>query len=62
MSDKYFDFLLKEIINREVNEVLDKIKAEIIELRIKQNVGVLDCLDIIDKYRESEDKRCKNEE
>ena len=30
--------------------ILDKIKAEIIELRSKQNVGVLECLDIIDKY------------
>lgn len=36
---------------------LDKIRAEIIELRSRQNVGVLECLDIIDKYRaESEDK------
>lgn len=36
--------------------ILDKIKAEIIELRSKQNVGVLECLDIIDKYRaESEE-------
>jgi hypothetical protein len=36
--------------------ILDKIRAEIIELRSKQNVGVLECLDIIDKYRaESED-------
>ena len=33
------------------NDVLDKIKAEIIELRSKQNVGVLECLDIIDKYK-----------
>ena len=45
-----------------VNEVLDKIKSEIIEMRSKQNVGVLECLDIIDKYKaesepqESEDK------
>lgn len=31
--------------------VLDKIRAEIIELRSKQNVGVLECLDIIDKYK-----------
>ena len=31
--------------------VLDKIRAKIIELRSKQNVGVLECLDIIDKYR-----------
>ena len=35
----------------EVNEVLDKIKTEIIELRSRQNVGVLECLDIIDKYK-----------
>lgn len=32
-------------------EVLDKIRAEIIELRSRQNVGVLECLDIIDKYK-----------
>ena len=39
------------------NDVLDKIRAEIIELRSEQNVGVLECLDIIDKYKtESEDK------
>ena len=31
--------------------VLDRIRAEIIELRGKQNVGVLECLDIIDKYK-----------
>lgn len=37
-------------------DVLDKIRAEIIELRSHQNVGVLECLDIIDKYRaESEE-------
>ena len=35
----------------DVGEVLDKIRAEIIELRSKQNVGVLECLDIIDKYK-----------
>ena len=33
-------------------DVLDKIKAEIIELRSRQNVGVMECLDIIDKYME----------
>lgn len=39
------------------NDVLDEIRAEIIELRSRQNVGVLECLDIIDKYKiESEDK------
>ena len=31
--------------------ILDKIRAEIIDLRSRQNVGVLECLDIIDKYR-----------
>lgn len=31
--------------------VLGKIRAEIIEMRSKQNVGVLECLDIIDKYK-----------
>jgi len=37
-------------------KVLDKIRAEIVELRSKQNVGVLECLDIIDKYKaESEE-------
>ena len=37
--------------------VLDKVRAEIVEMRSKQNVGVLECLDIIDKYKaESEDK------
>lgn len=41
----------------EQEPILDKIRAEIIELRSRQNVGVLECLDIIDKYRaESEDK------
>ncbi len=35
--------------------ILDEIRAEIIELRSRQNVGALECLDIIDKYRESED-------
>jgi hypothetical protein len=41
----------------EKESVLDKVRAEIVELRSKQNVGVLECLDIIDKYRaESEDK------
>lgn len=29
MSNKYLDFALKEIVNHEVNEVLDKIRAEI---------------------------------
>ena len=32
-------------------ELIDKIRAEIVELRSKQNVGMLECLDIIDKYK-----------
>ena len=43
--------VVKSYIEREVQEVLDKIRTEIIELRSKQNVGVLECLDIIDKYK-----------
>ena len=40
----------------EQEPILDKIRAEIIELRSRQNVGVLECLDIIDKYKtESEE-------
>lgn len=44
----------------EQESILDKIRAEVIELRSKQNVGVLECLDIIEKYKaeseEGEDK------
>lgn len=36
----------------EQKDALEKIRAEIIELRSRQNVGVMECLDIIDKYRE----------
>ena len=35
----------------EQEPILDKIRTEIEEMRSKQNVGVLECLDIIDKYR-----------
>lgn len=43
--------------NEEWLERLDKIRAEIIEMRSKQNCSCSDCLDIIDKYRtENEDK------
>lgn len=58
MTDRQrmFDYLdgvadgLNESRN-DVADVLNKIRAEIIELRGKQNVGVMECLDIIDKYR-----------
>lgn len=35
--------------------ILDKIRAEIVELRSKHNVDVLECLDIIDKYMVSKE-------
>lgn len=41
--------LLEELEHKA--DVLEQIRAEIIEMRSKQNVGVLECLDIIDKYR-----------
>lgn len=50
MSNEYLDIAMEKVIKQEVNAVLDKIKTEIIELRSKQNVGVLECLNIIDKY------------
>lgn len=46
-SVEWLDMAIKAL---ERETILDKIKAEIIELRSKQNVGVLECLDIIDKY------------
>lgn len=51
MSDKYFDFLLKEIINHEVNKVLDKIEEEISNL--KGTFPSEYYLKIIDKYRDN---------
>ena len=65
LEEKYFnkdlddlDFLMDEEKVVVINEVLDKIRDEIIELRSRQNVGVLECLDIIDKYKaESEEKQ-----
>lgn len=55
-SKKYFfkdvtDALDMAIKALEQEFVLDKIRAEIIGLRSGQNVGVLECLDIIDKYK-----------
>jgi len=46
--DMAFDMAIKAL---KQEPVLDRIRAEIIELRSKQNVGVLECLDILDKYR-----------
>lgn len=39
------------VCEHDKQKVLDKIRAEIIEMRNKQNVGVLECLDVIDKYK-----------
>ena len=40
-------------LDREVEQqpILDKIRAEIIEMRSKRNCSCSDCLDIIDKYK-----------
>lgn len=35
----------------EQENVLDKIRAEIVEMRSKKNCSCSDCIDIIDKYR-----------
>lgn len=51
MSNEYFDIAMEKVIKQEVDKVLEQIRDEIIELRSKQNVGVMECLDIIDKYR-----------
>ena len=47
-----------EDIKKSKIDVLNKIKSEITELRSRQNVGVLECLNILDKYRaERDDKK-----
>ena len=47
-----------EVCEHDKQKVLDKIRAEIVEMRSKQNCSCADCLDIIDKYRtESEIKK-----
>ena len=46
------DFLTDEEKIVVINDVLDKIRAEIIAMRIRKNIGVMECLSIIDKYRE----------
>lgn len=51
MTDKEYEVFSLCAKALEQEGILDKIRAEIIELRNKQNVGVLECLDIIDKYR-----------
>lgn len=51
-NDHCFEDALEYVIkDLEQEPILDKIRAEIVELRSKQNVGVLECLDIIDKYK-----------
>ena len=56
----YHKWNLNELVltqkDNEQEPILDKLRAEIIEMRSRQNVGVLECLDIIDKYKaEQED-------
>lgn len=48
ITDEDTDEIIKAL---EQGDVLDKIRAEITELRSRQNVGVLECLDIIEKYK-----------
>lgn len=56
MSNKYFDIALEKIIKQEVNAVLDKIRAEqkaliTINSTADYSNGVMNCLNIIDKYK-----------
>ena len=44
------------------DNTIDKIREKIVELRSRQNVGVLECLDIIDKYKTGMDNKRANEE
>lgn len=46
-----YEFVEMAVKALKEKDILDKVRAEIIELRSKQNVGVMECLDIIDKYR-----------
>ncbi len=52
---KHFIVADDEVINDKLKEhqepVLDKVRAEIIKAKSKKNIGVWDCIDIIDKYR-----------
>ena len=41
-----------------LQNIIEQIRAEIVEMRSKQNCSCSDCLDIIDKYIESENKKC----
>ena len=53
----YYDLLADvQEVEEEQEPILDKIRAEIIKLRSRQNVGVLECLDIIDKYKAESEK------
>ena len=53
-NDEWIPLYFKEC---EQEPILDKIRAEIIELRSRQNVGVLECLDIINKYKAESDEQ-----
>lgn len=56
-SDHCFEDALQYVIGMlEQEPVIDKIRAEIVEMRSKQNCSCADCLDIIDKYKEEQEK------
>ena len=59
VKEGYANLLEEAVVNgKPLDSVLDEIRAEIIEMRSKQNVGVLECLDIIDRHRtERSDKK-----
>lgn len=48
ITDKDYDRLCKALDNE---DVLDKVRSEIVEMRSKKNCSCSDCIDIIDKYR-----------
>ena len=45
--------IVDKYVREQINDELEKIKAEIIEYRRKNNCGVMECLDIIDEHLES---------
>jgi hypothetical protein len=55
-AKKHADEAFYKAIKALQQPVLDKVRAEIIKVKCKKNIGVWECLDIIDKYRaESEE-------
>ena len=56
MSNEYLDIAMEKVIKQEVNEVLNKIKAEIVEykddkiIHAERNEMIDIVLDVIDKH------------